>query len=91
MSQAVAADRTPHQKRAALRRHLLSRLLAEVAVPLGGYYGLRAAGVNPWLALIAPAVLTIPSVRLEGTGGFSCWGIGAGDQGVTVRFVGVVS
>jgi hypothetical protein len=60
VSQAVAADRTPHQKRAALCRHLLSRLLAEVAVPLGGYYGLRAAGVNPWLALIAPAVLTVP-------------------------------
>ncbi|MFG1796300.1 VC0807 family protein [Nocardia sp. NPDC049149] len=55
--QATAADRTPQQKRAALRRHLLMQLILEVILPLGGYYALRAAGVNPWLALIAPGLL----------------------------------
>jgi hypothetical protein len=58
MSQVVTEHHT-QQKRAALRRHLVSRLLVELALPLGGYYGLRAAGANPWLALIAPAVLTV--------------------------------
>jgi hypothetical protein len=56
----VITEHRVQQKRAALRRHLVSRLLVELALPLGGYYGLRAAGVNPWLALIAPAVLIIP-------------------------------
>ena len=51
---------TPQQKRAALRRHIASQLIVELALPLGGYYALRAAGVNPWLALVAPAVLTVP-------------------------------
>ncbi|WP_141717398.1 VC0807 family protein [Nocardia altamirensis] len=55
--QAAAADRTPQQKRAALRRHLLMQLILEVVLPLGSYYALRAAGVNPWLALIAPGLL----------------------------------
>jgi hypothetical protein len=56
----IATERTPQQERAALRRHLVGRLIAELALPQGGYYALRAAGVNPWLALIAPALLTVP-------------------------------
>jgi hypothetical protein len=60
--QAIAADRTPERKRAALRRHLARQLIVELALPLGGYYGLRAAGVNPWLALIVPALLTVPFI-----------------------------
>ncbi|WP_433683828.1 VC0807 family protein [Nocardia sp. CA-119907] len=58
--QTIAAERTPQQKRAALRRHLGRQLLVELVLPLGGYYGLRAAGVDPWLALIAPALLIVP-------------------------------
>ncbi|MFX0581307.1 VC0807 family protein [Nocardia nepalensis] len=58
--QAIATDRTPQQKRAAVRRHLARQLIVELALPLGGYYALRAAGVNPWLALIAPGLLTVP-------------------------------
>jgi len=58
--QAIATDRTPQQKRAAVRRHLMRQLLVELVLPLGGYYALRAAGVNPWLALVAPALLTVP-------------------------------
>ncbi|MEV6338131.1 VC0807 family protein [Nocardia vinacea] len=58
--QAIATDHTPQQKRAAVRRHLVRQLIAELVLPLGGYYALRAAGVNPWLALVAPALLTVP-------------------------------
>ncbi|GAA5108578.1 VC0807 family protein [Nocardia iowensis] len=55
--QTLPADRTPEQKRTAARRHLLRQLTLELVLPLGGYYALRAAGVDPWLALIAPALL----------------------------------
>ncbi|MFD6161408.1 VC0807 family protein [Nocardia sp. NPDC060256] len=55
--QVLTAERTPEQKRAAVRRHLLRQLIVDLVVPLGGYYALRAAGVNPWLALIAPSLL----------------------------------
>ncbi|MEU7144860.1 VC0807 family protein [Nocardia sp. NPDC046473] len=55
--QVLTAEPTPEQKRAAVRRHLLRQLIVELVLPLGGYYALRAAGVNPWLALIAPALL----------------------------------
>ncbi|MEV5838168.1 VC0807 family protein [Nocardia sp. NPDC052112] len=58
--QTIATDRTPRQKRAAVRRHLARQLTVELVLPLGGYYALRAAGVNPWLALVAPALLTVP-------------------------------
>ncbi|WP_433663840.1 VC0807 family protein [Nocardia sp. CA-128927] len=57
--QTLTAERTPEQKRAAVRRHLLRQLIAELILPLGGYYALRAAGVNPWVALIAPALLIV--------------------------------
>ncbi|WP_405162608.1 hypothetical protein OG203_41105 [Nocardia sp. NBC_01499] len=55
--QALTADRTQERKRAAVRRHLIRQLILELILPLGGYYALRAAGVNPWLALIAPSLL----------------------------------
>ncbi|MFI6996886.1 VC0807 family protein [Nocardia sp. NPDC050175] len=55
--QVLTAERTPEQKRAAVRRHLLRQLIVDLVLPLGGYYALRAAGVNPWLALIAPSLL----------------------------------
>ncbi|QIS22229.1 VC0807 family protein [Nocardia terpenica] len=58
--QVIAAGPTPEQKRAALRRHLVRLVIVELVLPLAGYYGLRAAGVNPWLALILPGVLTVP-------------------------------
>ncbi|PXX60953.1 hypothetical protein DFR70_109144 [Nocardia tenerifensis] len=64
--QAPTIDRTPEQKRAAVRRHLLRQLLLELVIPLGGYYALRAAGVNPWLALIAPALLIVGLLAYHG-------------------------
>ncbi|RJO73626.1 hypothetical protein D5S18_20785 [Nocardia panacis] len=58
--QAVSAPSTPAERRAALRRHFARQLLLEVALPLGGYYALRAAGAHPLLALLAPALITVP-------------------------------
>ncbi len=60
--QVIATDRSTRQKNAALRRHIIGQLIVELALPLGGYYGLRAAGVSPWAALIVPALLTVPFI-----------------------------
>ncbi|MEC3953661.1 VC0807 family protein [Nocardia sp. CDC153] len=58
---ATSAQTTPtdDQKRAALRKHIARQLFLELILPIGAYYGLRAAGVNPWAALVAPALLTL--------------------------------
>jgi hypothetical protein len=53
----AAIEPTREHKRAAVQRYLLRQVVAELAVPLGGYYALRAAGLNPWLALAVPALL----------------------------------
>ncbi|MFI5778894.1 VC0807 family protein [Nocardia sp. NPDC051570] len=58
--QTIAPQRTTQEKNAALRRHIIGQVVLEFALPLGSYYGMRAAGVNPWVALVAPAVLTVP-------------------------------
>ncbi|MEC3918344.1 VC0807 family protein [Nocardia sp. CDC160] len=57
---------TDAQKRAALRKHIARQLLLELILPLGAYYGLRAAGVNPWAALVAPALLTLGFLAYDG-------------------------
>ncbi|WP_040815140.1 VC0807 family protein [Nocardia concava] len=51
---------TAAQKRAALRRHVARQVIVELILPIGAYYGLRAAGASPWAALIGPALLTVP-------------------------------
>ncbi|KAA8882128.1 hypothetical protein F3087_39455 [Nocardia colli] len=55
--QTLTAEPTQQQKRAAVRRHLARQIILELVLPLGGYYALRAAGVNPWAALILPTLL----------------------------------
>jgi hypothetical protein len=53
---AVAARR----RTTALRRRLAGQLLFELVLPLGSYYGLRAAGVGQWLAMVVGGVLVLP-------------------------------
>ncbi|MFD5397821.1 VC0807 family protein [Streptomyces sp. NPDC127097] len=45
---------------AALRRRLAAQLLFELVLPLGSYYGLRAAGAGQWLSMVAGGVLLLP-------------------------------
>ncbi|GAA4536245.1 VC0807 family protein [Amycolatopsis samaneae] len=61
-TQAVPATRTQREKTAALRKHLILQVLLDLVLPLGGFYALRAAGVNQWLALAASALLTLPMI-----------------------------
>lgn len=56
----AAEPRTEAQKNAGLRRALARQLLLEVALPLAGYYGLRAAGASAWLALVVGGLLSAP-------------------------------
>ncbi|GAB2518631.1 VC0807 family protein [Nocardia heshunensis] len=60
-----AIERSPAQKRAALRRHIARQVILELILPIGAYYGLRAAGVSPWTALVAPALLTLPFLAYD--------------------------
>ncbi|AZQ75403.1 hypothetical protein EKH77_06355 [Streptomyces luteoverticillatus] len=60
VSQETAPARTPAQKTAALRKLLVLQLVFELALPLGGYYGLRAAGVSQWAALAIGSLLALP-------------------------------
>ena len=56
----ATTPRSEGQKAAGLRRLLARQLILELALPLGGYYGLRAAGVSTWLALTIGGALTAP-------------------------------
>jgi hypothetical protein len=47
------------------RRALAGLLAIDVALPLALFYGLRAAGVSPWLALVLGAA--VPLLRPAGT------------------------
>ncbi len=58
----MPVERTRQEKTAALRKHLVVQLLLELVLPLGGYYGLRAAGVNEWLSLVAGTLLAVPMI-----------------------------
>lgn len=53
---------TRRQKTIALRRHVVRQLVLELALPLGGYYGLRAAGLNELLSLLAASALVLPMI-----------------------------
>lgn len=64
-AQPIPADRTAAQKRAALRRHVARQVIVELLLPIGAYYGLRAAGVSPWAALTGPALLTLPFLAYD--------------------------
>lgn len=59
-AQTVPLDAAAKQKRAGLRRHIARQVILEIALPIGGYYVLRGIGVGPWLALVAPALITLP-------------------------------
>jgi hypothetical protein len=56
----AAAPRTEDQKTARVRRVLARQLILELILPLGSYYGLRAAGVSAWLALTIGSLLAAP-------------------------------
>ncbi|MCC3774170.1 VC0807 family protein [Streptomyces sp. UNOB3_S3] len=56
----AAPPRTQAQKTAALRKLIVLQLVFELALPLGGYYGLRAAGVGQWAALAIGSLLAVP-------------------------------
>ncbi|WP_234430635.1 VC0807 family protein [Streptomyces sp. NRRL F-4489] len=45
---------------ARLRRRLAAQLVFELALPLGSYYGLRAAGLGEWLAMAVGGALLLP-------------------------------
>lgn len=61
-AQAATPQPTQQQKTAALRRLLLRQLIFDLGVPLGGYYGLRALGMNAWVSLVAASLLAAPAV-----------------------------
>ncbi|SHM10847.1 MULTISPECIES: VC0807 family protein [Streptomyces] len=44
----------------ALRRRLAAQLLFELVLPLGSYYGLRAAGLGQWLSMAVGGALLLP-------------------------------
>ncbi|MEV5507405.1 VC0807 family protein [Streptomyces orinoci] len=48
------------EKQAAVRKLVVKQLLLELALPLGGFYGLQAAGVGQWLALLLGSLLAAP-------------------------------
>ncbi|WP_369356132.1 VC0807 family protein [Streptomyces sp. cg2] len=54
---AAAAARA---RTARLRRRLAAQLLFELVLPLGSYYGLRAVGLDQWLAMAVGGVLLLP-------------------------------
>lgn len=56
----VAIGPEARKASARLRRQLARQLVFELILPLVAYYGLRAAGVAPWLALAAGGALTAP-------------------------------
>lgn len=53
---AIATETQRQIKGADPRRMVVVNLLANVAAPLGIFYGLRAAGVDQWLALMLGAI-----------------------------------
>ncbi|MFI9273443.1 hypothetical protein ACIGXM_22390 [Kitasatospora sp. NPDC052896] len=60
-SQAARTDPTPaaeaRRRTTALRRQIGAQLLFELVLPLGSYYGLRAAGTGQWLAMVVSGLL----------------------------------
>lgn len=54
----AAAERRRRTK--ALRRQIAAQLFFELALPLGSYYGLRAAGLSQWLSMVVGGLLLLP-------------------------------
>jgi hypothetical protein len=48
------------QRPAGMRGLLVRQVVLELVLPLGGYYGLVAAGAEPWLALTVASLLAVP-------------------------------
>jgi hypothetical protein len=71
-AQTMAASRAPEtdpdadaavsrrRRTTALRRRLVAQLVFELVLPLGSYYGLRAAGVGQWLSMVIGGLLLLP-------------------------------
>lgn len=55
-----ASEATARRRTAALRRRLALQLFFELVLPLGSYYGMRAAGADQWLSMVAGGVLLLP-------------------------------
>ncbi|MEU7638040.1 MULTISPECIES: VC0807 family protein [unclassified Streptomyces] len=55
-----AAAAPARRRTAALRRRLVAQLLFELVLPLGSYYGLRAAGAGQWLSMTVGGLLLLP-------------------------------
>ncbi|MCK7622382.1 hypothetical protein MUU72_04485 [Streptomyces sp. RS10V-4] len=55
-----AGTAAARQRTARLRRRLAAQLVFELALPLGSYYGLRAAGTGEWPAMAVGGVLLLP-------------------------------
>ncbi|MFI0740513.1 VC0807 family protein [Streptomyces sp. NPDC021100] len=56
----VPPPHTERQKTAALRRLVVLQLLFELALPIGAFYGLQAAGASQWAALAVGSLITLP-------------------------------
>jgi hypothetical protein len=56
------APKSQQERRAAIRKLVLNQLLLEMALPIAGYYVLRATGLDQWLALICSGLLALPAV-----------------------------
>ncbi|MEV4740738.1 VC0807 family protein [Streptomyces sp. NPDC049555] len=75
----VTQVRTRAEKAAVVRRYALKQLLFELGLPLACYYGLRAAGVSQWGALLVGSLLLMPWIgygmvrrrRIEGMAVFT--------------------
>ncbi|MBH1936393.1 hypothetical protein I5Q34_19290 [Streptomyces sp. AV19] len=60
MTAQLVAPPGGRRQAAAVRRHLALQLFFELALPLGGFYGLQALGAGQWLALLAGSLLAVP-------------------------------
>ncbi|MER8120518.1 VC0807 family protein [Streptomyces sp. NPDC094031] len=56
----AAAAAEARRRTTALRRQIGAQLLFELVLPIGSYYGLRAAGTGQWLALVASGLVLVP-------------------------------
>ncbi|MET9486854.1 VC0807 family protein [Nocardia sp. NPDC006630] len=53
---------TERQKSAAARKALARNLILELGLPIGGYYGLHAAGFSQWVSVLGAGLLVTPAI-----------------------------